>query len=192
MGTTGAEDAICNPLSTNTQNCVVDGTACKLENKDCAEITTGAEDAICNPLSTDTQNCVVDGTACKLVNKFCEEITTGAENAICNPLSTDTQNCVVDGTACKLVNKFCEEITNGASKKICQSASTKSDGTGCIFNGEKCQATNLCDTITPTNKDECENAPTSNNIISKCIYKDNEHPCQIEQKVCSIIYFNMI
>lgn len=45
------------------------------------------------------------------------------------------------------------------------------------------------DQVTPEEKKDCENAPTSNNIITKCIYKDGENKCLVEPKVCLEITF---
>ena len=68
------------------------------------------------------------------------------------------------------------------NKETCELIINLTTGKGYTFDGNNCEEKDLCEFIKPSKSEDCQKAPISNNIINKCIYKEDKNQCRTRRK----------
>ena len=185
-----------------TKKCVIDGTACKTENRECTDTFFRNDANLCPKLtpSDNKKKCIFKSSCIEDYVK-CEDYT---ENSVSTCEAIETWNmdtnapnilvyCALNSeNKCVTKPKLCSDYTSGFGGEICLSYQAE-DPTKkrCVYDGsrDECNEEYLTCALynsnagTSKNKEDCEKIELRD-ITKKCVFNENEQ-CVQENKVCS-------
>ena len=159
---------------------------------ECEDPENATKDVCEAVIVSDSEKCSFDSTnnVCIKENKLYNEKTTEVSKA-------EENDDICDGAPTSVQNKFfilnynknsweerykCDETLSEMNKETCELVINLTTGKGNTFDGNNCEEKDLCEFIKPSKSEDCQKAPTSNNIINKCIYKEDKNQCRTRRK----------